>query len=397
MNLVTILSILIVALLVYLIYLFKKLNEQKLTDFITKLELSSQLVNELKNSVFNSLALLQNHINQTINQVSATDNTLRTQLELLRNSINEQISFTVKNLNMQIKTTTDATSKSLELVTQQIDERLKGTIEIFSQMSQMLSRLNFFAEELKVNTDELNKILGATKLRGSFGEVLLEKVLLDVFPQEKVKFNYYVNPHSSEHVEAAVLFKDKVFPIDSKFNLDKIRQLEEAKDEASVRRAEKDLIETLKKQIDEIAEKYVLPQYGADYAFMYIPSESGFLRIINLKLKDGESIVKYASKKHVVIASPQTLLPYLQYVIIGIQTEQIAKNAVYLRQQINSLIMSITKFQEKFSTLGKHIKNAYERYTEVESDLKMLEMQVKNITAIDTVQQETLKLSGDSK
>ncbi|MCS7231862.1 MAG: DNA recombination protein RmuC [Elusimicrobiota bacterium] len=383
MNLIIILLFFIILFLVYLIFYVKRLTEGKFTEFNTKLEFSSQLISELKTSIFNSLSLLQNHINQTINQVSTTDSTLKTQLELLRNSLNEQISATVKNLNLQIKTTTEATSTGFQLVSKQIDERLKGTTEMFSQLTEMVSKLSASAELLKENTEELRKSLSSIKLRGSFGEELLEKILLEVFPTDKVKFKYHVNPHSGEQVEAAVIFKDKVFPIDSKFNVDKFLKLDEAKDDISRREAEKDLAKSIKEQIDKIAEKYVLPKYGAEYAFMYIPVESGFLKILNLKLRNDESIMRYAIRKHVIICSPQTLLPYLQFIVMGLQAEQIAKNILVLREQLQSLLNNINKFANKYSTLGRHIKDAYEKFVEAESDLKMLEIQTKNVASID--------------
>ncbi len=384
MNIIFIIFFVAVVIIIfYLLWLIKNLTDKKFVEFSNKLEVSSQVNQQLKEFIFNTFTNIQNHINQTINQITTTDTNLRFQLETLRNSINEQISNTIKNLNLQIKTTTDATTNSFKLVSQQIDERLKGTTEIFSQITEMLSKFSSSAEQLKENTEELLRSISSIKLRGNFGEVLLKKILLEVFPEDKVKFDYHVNPHSPEKVEAAVIFKDKVFPIDSKFNIDKFIKLEEAADEISEKKAERELAETIKEEIDSISTKYVLPQYGAEFGFMYIPSESGFLKIMNLKLKDGESIIKYAINKKVIITSPQTLVPYLHFVIMGIQAEQIARNVLYLRKQIDALQNSINKFAEKYSTLGRHLKNAYEKYTEVEADLKMIDIQVKNIVSME--------------
>lgn len=384
-------AVVVVVLLIYLVVVIKKLEEKKLAEVVTKLELSSQSINDLKTTFFNSLSLLQNHINQTINQISTTDSTLRTQLELLRNAINEQISSTVKNLNLQIKTTTEATSKGFEIVSQQIDQRLQGTTEIFSQLAEMISKLNSSAEQLKENTQELQRSLGAVKFRGNFGEELLEKILLDVFPKEMVKFQYPIKPDSNERVDAAIIFKDKIFPIDSKFNMDLFLQLDEAEDETARKNAKTKLKTALKRQIDEIAQKYILPDYGAEYAFMYIPSEAGFNKIFELEIEEekekkekADSIIRYARSKHVIICSPQTLLPYLHFVTIAVQTEHIARNIGYLRQQIQALANSLGKLQKDYSVLGQHLKNAYEKYTVVENDIKMLQMQTKSIISIES-------------
>jgi len=380
--LILLVVVFLIVFLIILVAFIKRSTEQKLADFASKIEFSSQIINEFKNSIYQSLQILQNYINQAINQISNTDSTLRTQLELLRNSINEQISSTIENLNIQVKTTTESTSAGFKLVSQQIDERLKNTSEIFSQITQMISKLDSSAEELKTNTQELIKSLGSVKLRGSFGEQLLEKLLLDVLPEEYVRFQYSVNPHSNEKVDAAVIYKDKVIPIDSKFNMEKFLQYEEAKDEKERKKYEKELLDSIQQQIDDISEKYVLPQYGSDYAFMYIPSEAVFLKVINLKIKDN-SVIRYAAKKHVIISSPQTLLPYLQFIITGLKTEQISKNISVLMQQLHALLNSLEKFKENFSVVGKHIKNAYERYIDTEKDLTLLDSQLKNVASID--------------
>jgi len=374
--------LIVIIFLVVLIVFIKKPTEQKLAEFATKIEVSSQIMNELKNSISQSLLILQNHINQTINQVSNTDSTLRTQLELLRKSINEQISSTIENLNLQVKTTTESTTSGFKLVSQQIDERLKNTSEIFSQITQMISKLDGSAEELKSNTQELLKSLGSVKLRGTFGEELLEKLLVDVLPEEYVKFQYPVNPHSNEKVDAVVVYKDKIIPIDSKFNIEKFLQYEQSANDKEKKKYEKELLDSIQQQIDSISEKYVLPQYGSEYAFMYIPSEAVFLKIMNLKIKD-DSIIKYAAKKRVIISSPQTLLPYLQFIVTGLKTEQISKNVSILIKQLHALLNSLEKFKENFSVVGKHIKNAYERYIDTEKELAMLDTQLKGVASID--------------
>ena len=390
-----ILVLLFLSIVIILVIFTKKSAEQKFSDFATKLEISSQLIDELKGFISNSLLILQNHINQTINQVSNTDSTLRTQLELLRNSINEQISSTIESLNLQVKTTTETTSSGFKLVTQQIDERLKNTSEIFSQITQMVSKLDSSASQLLQNTQELLKSLGSIKLRGSFGEEMLEKLLLDILPKENVKFQYPVNPHSGNKVDAAVIFKDKVIPIDSKFNMEKFFQCEQARNEVEKQEYEREMIRAIKQQKDDIAEKYVLPQYGSEYAFMYIPSEAVFLKILTLKLKD-ETLIRYAAKKRVIISSPQTLLPYLQFVIMGLHTEQISKNIAYLRQQLQALVLNLDKFKESFSIVGKHIKNAYERYIDTEKELGILDSRLKSVASIDTKQKDFQKLPDEN-
>jgi DNA recombination protein RmuC len=220
------------------------------------------------------------------------------------------------------------------------------------------------------------------KLRGTFGEELLEKLLVDVLPEEYVRFQYPVNPHSNEKVDAVVIYKDKVIPIDSKFNIEKFLQYEQATNEKEKKKYEKELLDSIQQQIDSISEKYVLPQYGSEYAFMYIPSEAVFLKIMNLKIKD-DSIIKYAAKKRVIISSPQTLLPYLQFIVTGLKTEQISKNVSILIKQLHALLNSLEKFKENFSVVGKHIKNAYERYIDTEKELAMLDTQLKGVASID--------------
>ncbi len=399
MNLTVLIMITLAVLTIFIFYLLTLNNQKKFVEQVDKI--SSKLVSDLQTNFSSSINFLQTQINNTINQMMLTDNTLRTQLELLRNSINEQFSSTIKNLNLQIKTSTDTTVENMALITQQISEKLKDTGEIFSNIKQTLhtlGKLETITEQLRQQNEEIRKSLGSIHLRGSFGELLLKKLLLNIFPEEIVRFQYQIDPYSSEKVDAAILIYDKVIPIDSKFNLEKFLQLNNVVEEKERKKILNEILRNIKEQIDDIHDKYVKPQYGADFAFMYIPSETVFIEVINLADKS-DSIFSYAMKKHVVIASPQTLFPYLQLVLIGLQSKRISDNIMNLRQQITDLVISVGRLKESFLITGKHLKNAYERFTEVEKELSMFEQQVKNIQLLEEsiIKSEIKELRGKNE
>jgi len=86
---------------------------------------------------------------------------------------------------------------------------------------------------------------------------------------------------------------------------------EEDKDKKSY---QKTFVSDVKKRIDEIATKYILPSEDTvDYALMYIPAEAIYYELINTIDKD-YSIMSYAWSKKIIITSPNTLFLTLRII-----------------------------------------------------------------------------------
>src|SRR5690606_13159881 len=94
-------------------------------------------------------------------------------------------------------------------------------------------------------------------------------------------------------VDAAIKTEAGIIPVDSKFPLEAYRKMQSAHISSEKTSAEKQFVSDVKKQIESIGKKYIVPTEGTiDYALMYIPSEAVYYEIVN-----NLTLYEYASEK----------------------------------------------------------------------------------------------------
>lgn len=226
------------------------------------------------------------------------------------------------------------------------------------------------------NIQSLQDILKPPKLRGELGELMLEQIIAQVLPHKNYKIQHKFQ--TGNIVDAAVMLKDsRILCIDSKFPLNAL------KDYISNGSNDDDIpaqfIRDVKKHIDSIASKYILPNEGTlDFALMYIPAENVYYEII---LRD-EKITNYAREKNVLPVSPLTLYSYLSAVLLGLKGFEIEKNARVILKRLGDVKAHFNNFQNEFNTLGMHINNMKTKYesskkisTEISEKLSNIEIE----------------------
>ncbi|MBM4048720.1 MAG: DNA recombination protein RmuC, partial [Planctomycetes bacterium] len=130
------------------------------------------------------------------------------------------------------------------------------------------------------------------------------------------------------------------------------------------KQARKEFIASVKKRVDEIAEKYIRPSEGTyDFALMYIPAENVFYEVI-VKDEAGEDkgLSAYALRQHVVPVSPNSFYAYLTAIAYGLQGLRIEKQAQELRAMLGDLQQQFNKFYDVFTGVGKNLRLATEKY-----------------------------------
>ena len=85
------------------------------------------------------------------------------------------------------------------------------------------------------------------------------------------------------------------------------------------RAAKRKFIADVKKHIDAIAGKYIVPDEGTfDFALMYIPAENVYYEIIvRDEAADGSGLYSHALGRKVIPVSPNSFYAYLQVIALG--------------------------------------------------------------------------------
>jgi DNA recombination protein RmuC len=147
----------------------------------------------------------------------------------------------------------------------------------------------------------------------------------------------------------------------------------EAKEDSNRINAKKQFTRDVKKHIDDIARKYILPDEGTfDFALMYIPAENVYYETIIKDEEFGEekSISTYALTKHVIPVSPNSFYAYLQAILLGLKGMEVERSAKEIIENLSRLRGDFEKFYENFDLVGKHLNNARMNFESAEKRLE---------------------------
>ena len=153
----------------------------------------------------------------------------------------------------------------------------------------------------------LEQLLAAPTLRGGVGELVLENMLSQTLPTGSYETQYALR--NGNRVDAVIRLADGLVPVDAKFPLESFSRLVEAGDSGHGRRLSQ-FRRDMRRHVDDIADKYILPGETLDFALMYIPAENVYYETV---LKDGsdEDILDYAWKRRVFPTSPNSFFAFL--------------------------------------------------------------------------------------
>ena len=288
-------------------------------------------------------------------------------IDVLRRSVDElrtANAIAMGELRSEFQRTLGATEQ--QLVTQ-----TGATQRTLSDLSRQLGRLGEQSErvsELARDITSLQDLLRAPKARGGFGELMLERLLQDCLPSSAydIQFTY----RDGSRVDAIVRYGNRIVPIDSKFPSESYTQIAAARDDAERRSRRRSFLQQVKRHVDAVS-RYVSPQDSTiDYAFMYLPSEAIYYELtVHDADPDEPDLITYCGDRHVIPASPNTLLAYLQVVALGIRGLAMQERTRDLQQGIGQVRREFERFVELHDQLGKHLDNATKKFDETERAL----------------------------
>jgi DNA recombination protein RmuC len=163
---------------------------------------------------------------------------------------------------------------------------------------------------------------------------------------------------SGEAVDAVIKLGERFVPVDAKFSLENFQKMLQEADEQSRQAIRRKFIQDVKNRVDEVSDKYILPQENTyDFALMYIPAEGVYYEVI---IK--EELLSYFAGKKVIPVSPNTFYAYLQVICLGLKGMKIEENAKLILKNLGGLATELNKFRDEFVTLGTHLNNAAGKY-----------------------------------
>ncbi len=279
----------------------------------------------------------------------------------------------VAGLRRELAETTAQMSHLMQESNRTIGERLEGAGRAVAEVSGKLGELSAATGQmLEVGKDiaGLQDILRAPKARGGLGEYLLADLLDQILPPDFYRMGHRFR--SGETVDAVIRLGPNLVPVDSKFPLENFQRVLGADSDGERAAQRKGFARDVRKHIDAIAAKYILPDEGTyDFALMYVPAENVYYEMIvsTEALCEGKSISAYALAKRVIPVSPNSFYAYLQAIALGLNGLHIEKTAKDVMEHLARLRQDLARFRADFDTVGRHVTNARNKYEDAERRL----------------------------
>jgi DNA recombination protein RmuC len=281
----------------------------------------------------------------------------------------------LNGFQQRLDTLSQTVSDTLQQSTSSMNTRLDKAAEVVGDLREKVGQIH----EVGRAAADLVNILRAPKLRGGMGELFLGDLLAQIMPPEHYSLQHRFKNGTA--VDAVVRIGQKLVPVDSKFPLENFRRVIETSDEAGQTAARKQFRRDVKKHIDAIATKYILPDEGTyDFALMYVPAENVYYEtIIREEGSEDHPLFSYALKKQVIPVSPNSFYAYLQTILLGLRGMRVEERAQEILGSLNRLRRDFERLQESFRVLGKHLNNAQGSYADGEKALTKFDTKLSQI------------------
>lgn len=301
------------------------------------------------------IILLSRGNNSLIERLGRVETNTVKELSSFRSDLSKSMSEDFEHLE-------DKVEKRLLLINDKMNERLdenfSKTNKTFTNVLERLSKIDEAQKKIDSLSGDiisLQSILTDKKSRGIFGEVNLKHILSSVFGEnnEKIYRLQYTLPNTT--IADAVIFTPEplgTVAIDSKFPLENYRLMVDKNKSTTERQLyEKQFKIDVKKHIDAISSKYIIPGVTSNQAIMFLPAEAIFAEI-NAYHND---LVEYAYKKNVWITSPTTLISSLTTIQVLLKNMERDKYAKVVHEELIKLGIEFQRYKERWDKLSRSI------------------------------------------
>ena len=328
-----------------------------------------------------AIVRLSEGLNASMRQVNHMSASMEARQERMRRTLDDRMG--------QLQQQND---RSLEKVRQTVSEKLDGRLnESFRVVNAQLADVHRGLGEMRELTDgmtDLRKLLGGVKTRGVWGEVQLQALMAGLFAPGQYVENAAIPEGSQQRVEFALKLPvagggDRLLPIDAKFpREDYLRLIEaqEAGDREAAKRCAAQLERAVLEQAKRIHDKYILPPQTADFAVMFLPTESLYAEVARL-----EGVVERTQERYrVLVTGPATLAAMLTSLQMGFRSAA-------LEQRSGEVLKLLGGMKQDFQRFDASIQRMRQRLAQAGQELDGLEASArKAVNAIDKVDTDPL-------
>ncbi len=301
----------------------------------------------------------------------------RAEQKLIQESFNNASQHLRNSIEMLSKTVDGRLEQIGGKVNERLDEGFKKTNETFVSVMARLATIDEAQKKidgLTTNVVSLQELLGDKRSRGAFGEVQLEGLVRNILPPQAFEMQYSL-PNGTR-VDCVLKLPEPtgMVAVDSKFPLENFRKMLDG--EAG---AEKQFKADVKKHIDDIGGKYIIPEVTSDGAVMFIPAEAVFAEIH----AHHPDLIEYAMQRRVWVVSPTTLMAVLNTARAVMKDVETRKQVHIIKDELGKLGREFGRFDERMKKLADHIRQAHEDAKDVQITSEKISKRFNSIERVE--------------
>ena len=280
---------------------------------------------------------------------SALQENNRLQMDELLKPIKEQFADFKKSVE-ESKTQNEVNKKELQ-------STFEATMKLFQQeQQQAVTSLKEQTSKIGSDAANLTKALkGDSKMQGDWGEMVLETILENSGLRKDEEFFIQENTKDENgknfRPDVIVRFPEgRSVVIDSKVSLTAYTDALAAETDEERERLMKSHALSVRKHIDELAEKDYskLVDDAIGFVLMFIPNETSYIAA----MKQQPDLSRYAYQKKIIIISPSNLLMALQLAYNLWQYDRQNKNVEKIVKTAADLYDKVVGFEDTFTSIG---------------------------------------------
>ncbi len=351
---------------------------------------SEQVAN--KEKLFETLLKTQQSANETITafsqqQLLGLQSSLREHFMELDRQIQSVLVRTTTNLSQQFDKLNQSTSEHLLKISESVEIKLaKGFEKTNETFTSIITRLAMIDDaqkkitQLSQNVMSLQEILSDKRSRGAFGEVQLNTLLQNCLPTNCYHLQHTLS--NNARVDCLLVLPEPTgkIAIDAKFPLENYKKYADNDRTESERLSAKQQFKLdIKKHIQDISQKYIIPGETSDGALMFIPAEAIFADIHSYH----PDLVEYAMQQRVWLASPSTMMAILTTASAVLKDSATRAQVHVIQEHLRYLAQDFGRFEKRMDNLSRHIQQASEDVEQVHTSAIKIS---KRFTQIENVE-----------
>jgi len=228
------------------------------------------------------------------------------------------------------------------------------------EVRRQVEQLSTHSQTLSSETHRLRAVLSSNQARGRWGEETLRRVVEASGMSAHCDFVEQVREGDSKPDLIVRLPGERVIIVDSKVPDLEFLAAVDSEEEGRRSAALADHAAKMKSTIKALADRDYPAQFNnaLDHVVLFVPAESLF----SAALEGDRDLIVWAAERHILLATPASLIALLRSVAVSWQAHEQSQNAQQIAEAAQTLYERVNRFVEHFERIRDGLSKATKAY-----------------------------------